>query len=321
MIEFDIDWYGTYNRRSAIADYLELMALGGNNKSKEDLSDIIQDGANWVTLLNESIAYSEPENRIEDDREFDDTDLSLLQSEVETRVDDVQNVLRQRRDLLGDRYPFELDTDDGFMVCVRSTEHGPYLALLALTICHASGVFGLPRLPAYLFEDYLEESLNSYGLKTCCLGSRARKGGKFQDTLVDACRVVGLIADPGKSPHRKRANEEGSDTVTNLWPDDPRLGGVQFVGQATCAKSNSWKSKLMEPPVGHWEEWLLRKLAPIAFLSVPHHVEEATRSYLVSVDRKRDVLDRIRLAMVDRELLPDECLAIDIIMKHGATGF
>ncbi len=319
MIEFDIDWYGTYNRRSAIADYLELMALGGARVSIEDLADRIRDSG-WTLLLRDKITDGDPETRDHESVEFDDTDLAESQDEAMDRADDVRNVLLQRKQLLGGRYPFEVDTNGYLIEYTNQIPQGPYLAFLAITICHASGIDGLSRLAAYVFEDSLETSLAATGLATSCLGRASRESNDFATTLVDSCARVGLTANPALAPYRTFANEEGSDTISNWFPQDTRVGGIQFVGQATCGKSNSWKAKLMEPAVGHWEDWLGRRLAPVAFLSVPHHVEEDTRSYLVTVDRKRDVLDRVRLSMVNRALSGDEIVAIQTVIAAGAAG-
>lgn len=311
MINFDLDWYGAYNRRSAVADYLELLAIGDVNITKESLADRIVDTTGWLAKLGDRIQDSDPEDR-GPEPDDDDTDLSGTQLRAAEYANNIEQVLRERADLLGRRYPFVVG-ENNLLVKYRgdSSVPGPYLTLLALTICHAAAVKGFAEAPAYIFEDVVAAALSARGLPTACLGRNARGAGGFAATLKSSCAEVGLAAYPDRAPYRTFANEEGSDSVSNWWPEDTRVGGVQFVGQATCARSTEWKKKLMEPPVGHWEDWLQRKLAPVAFLSVPHHVEGDTRSYLVTADRKRDVVDRIRLAMVDRELLAAEIDAFE----------
>ncbi len=317
MISFDLDWYGTFNRRSAVADYLELLAIGGVTISKESLADQIVDTTGWLAKLGDRIQDSDPEDR-GPEPDGDDTDLSSTQAIAAEYANNIEQVLRERADLLADRYPFEVGKDN-VVVSFRgdSSFPVPYLTLLALTICHAASVEGFPEAPAYIFEDVVAAALSARGLPTACLGRNARGAGGFAATLKSSCAEVGLDAYPAEAPYRVFANEEGSDSISNWWPEDTRLGGVQFVGQATCARSTEWKKKLMEPPVGHWEDWLQRKLAPVAFLSVPHHVEDDTRHYLVTADRKRDVIDRIRLAMVDRDLLATEIDAFERMIAQN----
>lgn len=318
MIEFNINWYGTYNRHSAVADYLELLALSGVSLTKPDLADLIRDSG-WLSLLEARIEDSDAAVRGPEPGEIDDTDLPETLGLASELADDVVNVLLERHDLLGDRYPFRLMESEAIVrLSAPESVHDPYLGLLALTICHADRTAGLTRPPAYIFEDVLTDILSSVGIRTACLGDLSRSGTGFDDTLTRACEMVGLSANPAAAPYRTFANEEGADTISNLWPFDTRTGGVQLIGQATCGNSNTWKAKTMEPPRGHWESWLGRFLPPFAFLSVPHHVQSSTRNYLVTVDRGRDVLDRIRLAVVDRELLHEERAALDLMVSSGS---
>lgn len=54
MIEPSVDWYGSYARRSAVADFLELAALEGKTLSSEGLADLIRDNR-WSAALGERI--------------------------------------------------------------------------------------------------------------------------------------------------------------------------------------------------------------------------------------------------------------------------
>ena len=65
MIEPDPDWYGSYARRSAIADYLELLALAGKSLTVEDLADRIRDNR-WTSSLGERIGVPTPPDEEED---------------------------------------------------------------------------------------------------------------------------------------------------------------------------------------------------------------------------------------------------------------
>jgi hypothetical protein len=305
MISFDIDWYGTYNRHSALCDYIELMAVRGLPVSRGGLPDIIRD-SQWLALLRARIEDSD-RGRPPEEPDDDDTNLTESLDLAATLATDATAVLAERAELLGAAYPFSVaDTSLVLQYQGGDPTDSLYLAFLALTVAHASKLPGLQRAPTYVFEDSLTATMNAHGLATSCLGSTSRDENNFPATLKTSCGHVGMAVDETRAPYRVYANEEGSDTISNLWPSDPRVGGVQFIGQATIARSNEWKKKLHEPPLGHWEDWLMRSSEPFGFLAVPHHVQGGTLRYLVTADKRRDVVDRLRLASVTREILDDE---------------
>ena len=79
-----------------------------------------------------------------------------------------------------------------------------------------------------------------------------------------------------------------------------------MIGQATCAKSESWKPKLAEPRPDPWRLMLgVVQPPPWVFLAVPYHV---SNDYLLKLvqDGQGIVLDRVRLARFKTLVSEDE---------------
>lgn len=327
MINFDIDWHGPYNRRSALVDFIEVAALRGHHFNVGGLADTIND-CEWYGLLGERIRdadhheFDDEQDGPEDEDYADELDLPERLALARERAQDVVAVLSERATVLGDSYPFRLDPDGVELLRYDSdVADGPYLALLCLAVCHACDVRVGDQRAAFTFEDSVELTLNARGLATAALGRRSRGEGSFEDALRDACSEIGAVADPARSAWRRFANDEGSDTVSSLWPQDPRLGGFFVVGQATCAKSSSWARKLKEPPRNKWRKWLQREIAPLSILSIPHHVESDALAYLYDMEEGRDIVDRLRLATVNRHLSADEVTAIRLVREELDLSF
>ena len=315
MIEFDIEWYGAYNRRSALCDYLELLALQDKSIGNSELADMIRD-AGWTTRLNDLIV----DNSDEEPDGQEETGLSESLDEADIASEDVLAILRQRKDILGEYYPFHMDSSHKLMKRDGSDIRATYLAYLTITVCHTIAWISpelkeaIPHKPFDVFEMSLAKALNSCGISTALIADYRQNNRDFPETFSRACNSVGLTASLSSAPYRKSAIDEGIDTLSNLWPKDTRVGGIQFIGQATCASSNEWRAKLHEAPVGLVQEWLGRGNAPVPFLSVPHHIQQETLNYLINIDGRRDVLDRLRLSLIDRELLSEEQELIDALI-------
>ena len=312
MIEFDIEWYGAYNRRSALCDYLELLALQGKSIGSSELADMIRD-AGWTTLLNDLIV----DNSTEEPDGQEETGLSESLDKAHIASGDVLATLHERKDILGEYYPFYMDKSHKLMKRDNLNLCATYLTYLTITVCHI--IFQrspetIPHKPFDVFEMSLAKALNSFGIPTARIADHKEMGQDFPETFSGACNDVGLTASFSSAPYRRRAVDEGIDTISNLWPRDIRSGGIQLIGQATCASSAEWRTKLSEPPVGLVQQWLGRGISPIPFLSVPHHIQKDTLSYLVNRDGRRDVVDRIRLSLIQRELLPEEQDLIDVLL-------
>lgn len=308
-IEPNLHWYGTYARRSAIADYLELLALKGNGLSAADLADLIRDNPGWTHDLGARIDELEP---LPEPRYAD------LGQEIDASLEaaaDVIAVLSERVEVAGASYPFRIGPTSALTYTGHDPTIEPYVRLLALTVGHATRT-KTTSPPHQVFEVVLLHALSATGGLSVGLGEIGRQqAGGFKDTLTQACSAVGLEAYPDRAQAKVFANDEGVDVLTNLFDVDPRVGGLQLIGQATCAKSDDWDKKIQEPSPDQWRQWLGGLRSPVAYLAVPHHVEAGTRSWLMQ-KRDRDVFDRLRLA----PLLPSGHVAGEEAILEAVLG-
>ena len=306
-IEPDPDWYGTYARRSALADYLELLALKERSWSIEDLADRIRD-SRWTRMLGERIA-------IPADPDDDDGHIAAEIDEALERAQDVIAVIAERV-AATDVYPFKVNESGRLSYQGSDPATNSYVRLLAITVAHATRLEA-DVAPNQVFEVMVEAALRASGLPTTGIGARSRAGGAFREVLLDSCQSVGLNAYPEKAASRVFANDEGSDILTNVWPHDRRPGGLQLVGQVTCARSNDWDEKIQEPAPHQWRDWLGGMRSPVVYLAVPHHVEDMTRSWLMQ-KRDRDVIDRLRLCpMLDPTPVGGELAAVEAVLASA----
>ncbi len=309
MIEPNPDWYGTYARHSALADYLELASIAGYVYAREDLADLIRDSG-WTNRLRERMHDTSQDGYV-------DGDLAAENDEASLRAGETIELLVERQEMLETRYPFDLDDRLRLEFRGRSDQTDPYLAILAISVAHATKL-DTPVKPFRAFEQTIVDLLNEYEWPTANLGSRERSGGGFAEVLREACAEVGLQARPEESTYRTFAHDEGTDTVSNLWPSDSRPGGVQVVGQVTCARSDQWDRKMSEPKPKQWSRWLGTYLLPASFLAVPHHVEHSSRTYLLQRN-EADLLDRLRIASVKKGISAAEGRILQDVLDAGVN--
>ena len=130
------------------------------------------------------------------------------------------------------------------------------------------------------------------------LGQMVRDAGNNFATGVKAAgEALRIPADAADVTRRMYANDMGVDVIGHLHWRDSRVGRWTFIGQATCASSDEWKAKMLEPQPSPWAKILQDHVAPLSFLGVPHHVERRTLLLLVSENTKL-VVDRIRLTLM-----------------------
>lgn len=321
MIEPNVDWYGSLARRSAVADFLELAALEGATFSEEGLADMIRDSG-WSNALGLRVTVPGSAST-EEAFEASDTDESGIALGIDNdvsrlRAGDVLDVVRERKASGGAFYPFSLEPS-GRLHYVGTDPHlDPYIRLLALTIAHATRMKFSPP-PHEIFEDVVVNALTKSGFATVGIGAQSRNGGTFAEILGSSCGTVGLSADPTAASHRVFANDEGADILSNVWSIDPRPGGLQLVGQVTCARSDDWHKKINEPKKLQWRDWLGKMRSPETYLAVPHHVEDRMRVYLMSTE-DRDVFDRMRLCqMTGAEAVPGEASIVEAVLAAGVS--
>ena len=282
-IELNIDQYGSKARHSAIADYLEALALSGHKASVSDLGDYLADNG-WQDKLREH--YSGPG--------MDDDSGAMGPSSSEDHARRTFDLLDQRRRLLGTDYPFSVQ--DSGVEFKESPEGGcRYLVLLGITLAHSYNLETASKLdPKAILEDVTVEVMNTR-LVRAVKTAFASQTGTFDECLIATAETLGLKAMPGGVIKSRYAKDEGVDVLGVFdWNDDLRPGRWTFIGQVTCAKSDEWKKKLGEPSPMKWMNLLGVKVPPVTFLAVPYHVQHGHLLSLVT-DRAAAVLDRVRM--------------------------
>lgn len=284
------DAYGPEADRSNLADYLELLALTMKPLREAEFADFLKD-RKWFVRSRELFQLGDVDR---DEPSEDEDDGGVGPAPSEEAAADIFELLALRQQALADRYPFVLTDTQLELRGDLGDEHMPYLALLAITVGHHNDLdCGLA--PERVFEECVAEVMSQRGLLTVDTGAAGRGPGSFDDLVSSVGESLGLISAPSAAPHRTHANEEGVDTVSHLSWDDQRAGHWVFIGQATCARSNEWGGKIEEPRPEQWGPMLTCVVPPIAYLAVPHHIEDAQLTTLSS-NHGRLVLDRLRLS-------------------------
>lgn len=297
MLVIDFDIYGRYARFSALADFLELLALRGGAPKEEKLAELISD-ADW------SIAeafLAEGETR----------PLARRREDAKDQARSVFAALEERAELLGDKWPFRLD-GSGIVGDGRDPRSDPYVALLSITLAHAYGL-ATPNTPEDVFEDTVADVFGHRDLLVSNFGRVARGAATFEEALMAAGVDVRLMPTPEAAVRKVYAQDDKVDTLCHLWWGDARVGLWCLIGQATCAKSEEWEKKIKEPSPYAWSKLLNVEPFPLPFLAIPHHVEGGHLSKLVQ-DSLAIVVDRLRLVNFKAGARADETTLIDAVM-------
>ena len=255
----DIDAYGTYARASALADFLELLAIQKQSMTRASLLDLIHDNS-WTLRAAEnfSIPGEDPSADDEGERVF--------------------NLIDERVAILGDRYPFK--TDNAGRLTFKNKSPRCYLALLALTVAHAYKL----RTPVSVtdtFESTVEDVVKRPGWYAINFAA-VRKGKRFANALEASGNVLRLETTTETAPRNIYAQDENVDTIVHVPWCTVRKGRWTMIGQVTCAMSNEWETKMKEPSEERWRLLLGECTAPRVFLAVPHHAEPKHRLDLLS---------------------------------------
>lgn len=276
---YDEYCYGKEIWDSRYADELEIEALS-REVTVGTLEDRLGD-----RLLDDGITQA-------DDEDLGSPKLTSAASEHANRV---WQVLRERSDTLGTKYPFTLT--ERTLRSRRGAEQA-YHAFLAIAWAHA---VALPRLKSHdpvevEFEELVAQAVRALGLLTAVLRVGGSHRGNFRDRLMDVGRQLAMKVSPAAASHQTRAKDEGADVVARVDWRDSRPGQWWLLGQATCGRSDSWSAKMCEPKPEKWKAWLRETQRPQRFLALPHHV---TRPALNSLLQEGEgfVLDRLRLVL------------------------
>jgi len=296
-LAIDADAYGKYARASAVADFLELLALRGNESSEPELADLIGDNG-WAL---DDMFLDEGESR----------PLSGRRDAADEQARVVFSLLEERQQLLGHKWPFRLDKSR-LKILRHKPADEPYVALLAILLCHAFDL-KTPHLPERVFEATVADVFGGRDLLVSNFGETARKAHNFEKAVMEAGAVLSLEPTPLAAIRKRRAQDENVDTLCRTWWGDVRPGIWCIVGQVTCAVSEEWEGKISEFSTATWGRFLNVAPEPAGFLAVPHHVESLHFAKLVQ-DHQRVVVDRLRLVTFKAGVLADEKALIEIIV-------
>lgn len=278
LIDPQIDIYGTDGRTGALADLLEFRAVKGHAMSAADLADLIAD-MGWTSKPTRQIIMGEADE----------------DGAADPLAEQTFSLLDERREVLGDRYPFELSFGRLRLVNGVELQESTYFAVLAIAIAHAWKVDCGDTSPEAALESVVADALGAH-VPAVALGTADRAGLDFVRNLQDGAAAIGLTASPNPTPRRVRAKDAGVDTLAgHVWPDR-RSGHWTFIGQATCGQTGTWAGKLNEPKPHLWREYLQELLLPQRFLAVPHHVDRSFFHMLQQQDSAL-VIDRLRLVL------------------------
>lgn len=305
-LEFDVEKYGTYARFSALADALECMAIGGAPMTEADLADRIRD-SNWHFprhfILPADVAA-------EASSDFEDEDEGLEVSREHSRA--VFALLEEREQALGAAYPFKFENGRLGVKSRSQLRTAPYAALLAITVCH-SYELAAPHKPTTIFEDTVSSSLEAHARGVINFSRARSSASSFDAGLKTVGAELKLPTDSSGAVKARYAKDENVDVIARLVFSDGRAGAWTIIGQATCAKSDHWESKLVEPAADLWRSYLGCYAPPSIFLAVPHHVQAEHLARLIS-NRGALVLDRLRLASMKATNSGEESALIDALL-------
>jgi hypothetical protein len=306
VLQPEKDLYGPEADRSNLADYLELLALAGSPMTRADLSDFLVD-VTWTVRSRElyvDVAEAEPTE--------DQEEGGAGVTPQEEWADEIFALCELRGDLLGARYPF-LAAGSRLEAKPPDAAHDAYLSLLSITVAHHYKVQLPPGISAeQAFEVVTDQVMAARGLRSANLGELGRAAANFLETVRAAGDVVGVAATPEKAISRKHANDEKVDALSHLDWGDQRGGHWLFIGQSTVGRSGTWQMKMMQPRVHQWEDLMGSILTPLAYLAVPHHVEDVQLLDLIRGD-KRMVLDRLRLTHFLIDVPPQAQAIVDAV--------
>ena len=210
-------------------------------------------------------------------------------------VADARRQIRNRAQVLGSAYPFELD---GLVLTANAewTQRPAYTFLLLLTVLMWDG----RRTGTALFEHVVADALGAY------LGGESLRFGAPRSAPVppNTKRALTYLARKLGERRSRDIDVRPSDKDMGLdavaWKDlpDEDPGKVILFGQ--CATGSGWQSKIGELSLERWRGLIATKVTPVRVFAVPWTLDSQTRNTMQ--DSGSIVFDRLRIAGVRPEL-------------------
>lgn len=319
-IELDPELQGKGQRNCCLADQLELQALLlVPSFSRAELADKIVN-ANWLRILEPRYTgiggYAIEDESIENEpvqvEAMEPTPESLgpAQDKADEQAERVLRVHAQRKRILGDRYPFQIDG------CGRLTftgVHGPYLWLLSLSLIHGYRIKCDDLSASEAFEQTVTKAIGSLGMKSFTAGTSSGEGKLLRTLEALGKCFPNLVLTPENVCFPRSANDFGADTFGMFpFPSDNRHGHWVFVGQSTVAKSEEWEKKINEVRENVWFTCFSNRVSVVPFFATPYHADDGELTYLVG-NLKRCILDRLRLTQILDDSRTDSDKGMEII--------
>ncbi|MFF5625299.1 hypothetical protein ACFY5A_08005 [Microbacterium sp. NPDC012755] len=308
-IEPQLDKYGTLARASFLADYLEVVALRDKRVKLSSLRDLVAETYTRVAPILRPGGEDTVDDQGNPEAPWTPADLA----------DEAWTSILERADSLGDKYPFTIHRQ----VLKRAEGLNPldsaYVSLLAITMSHAFKI-STPGSVEHLLEEVVGDSLENVGLRVGRVGPLSRANGyDFVRTMNALGQELSIPINPNATTRRQNANDEDVDIVAHLDWGVPRHGRWLFIGQVTCAVSDSWRYKAQEPVTNDWQKFFGEVVEPVPFLAIPHHADHETFKYVTSIEV--NILDRTRLVQNLKTNSPAQREVVEAFMANDYVSF
>lgn len=250
-------------------------------------------------LMDERMASSMDDFETGDDRlpHWVERDISN-----DTAIGGVRAELIRRNDILGDAYPFQLDSN----AIEPSETQGCLTYNFCLAICNASTITRgeytkLPRVFEQVAMEYAHMHIGDFG-KSLHTGWPREEGRPttfkgLAEYINENTDEWWWGPDTGLSDtDSNRIKDGGIDFLTWLDTPDSRPGKLFITGQ--CACGNDWNTKFGDADITKFARWFnpISWVAPIKAFCTPFILVDA---YLYEASQKAGlVYDRIRLTML-----------------------
>ena len=282
IVSANPDAYGRHARASALADFVELLAIHSVSITRARLVDFIVDNG-WTLTPHENYVGV---------AEADDDDDSTYTEDTATRI---FRLLNERAAGLGDWYPFSIDEAGRVTRRATAQSSDSYLLLLAITVAHAHNL-PTTKPPTDLFPDVVCRTYTARGWSAFNFGATSGRGLSFDEALDELGAALRLNVDADAAPRSMSAQDAGADCVAHYPWFELRIGRWLTITQVTCASSNEWRTKLFDATPLPWQSRLNEGVSPRVVLAVPHHVEPSHLAFLLSeANSQVYILDRLSL--------------------------